>query len=291
MEKAFLGLGSMGFFMAGHLAEKAAGLTVYNRSLAKAEAWAKRFSGTIAETPAEASRAKEMVFLCVSRDQDVREVITGPEGVLQTLPQGGVVVDHSTTSAELAKEMAAACAAKGIAFLDAPVSGGTVGAEKGSLTIMVGGEKAAFDRAAKIFSAYAKFSSYMGPSGSGQFAKMANQILILGVVQSLAEGVSFAEKSGLDLGTWIETVKHGASQSWQLENRAATMHQRRFDFGFAVELMSKDIGIVKNAAAKLGANLPLVEIVDSFYNQLQQQGKGRLDTSSLILLLDSLSHV
>lgn len=282
---AFLGLGVMGFPMAGHLARAGYPVTVYNRSPAKAAAWLERFPGRSAPTPREAAAGAALVMACVGNDADVRAVATGPEGAFSGMAPGAVFVDHTTTSADLARDLAAESARAGIGFLDAPVSGGQVGAEKGALTIMAGGEPDAFAKAAPVLQTYGKAVTRMGPAGAGQLTKMANQIAIAGLVQALAESLAFAEKAGLDAACVVEVISKGAAQSWQMDNRATTMLAGRFDFGFAVDWMRKDLGICLAEARRNGARLPVTALVDQFYAEIQAEGNGRLDTSSLMLLV------
>ncbi|MEZ5243688.1 MAG: NAD(P)-dependent oxidoreductase [Acidimicrobiales bacterium] len=285
MRCAFIGLGVMGFPMAGHLAAAGHDVTVYNRTSAKAEQWVATHGGAAAPTPAAAAQGCEFVFLCVGDDPDVRAVTTGPGGVLETMAAGSVLVDHTTASADVARDVHAAAAEQGVGFLDAPISGGQAGAENGVLTVMCGGDEADFDRAAPVIDAYARACTLLGPSGSGQLCKMVNQIAIAGLVQGLAEGIDFAVRAGLDVGTVVETISRGAAGSWQMENRATTMAAGEFDFGFALDWMRKDLGICLAEADRIGASLPVTALVDQFYARLQRQGHGRWDSSSLISLL------
>lgn len=285
---AFIGLGAMGFPMAGHLAAAGFTTTVYNRSPAKAEDWCSRHSGASAETPARAAQGADVVCLCVGNDDDVRSVVYGANGVLSTMAEGSVLIDHTTASAELARELAAACAEKGIGFLDAPVSGGQAGAENGQLTIMIGGAESQYERALPVMNCYAKSTRLMGPAGAGQITKMANQICIAGIVQGLSEALHFADKAGLDGHAVIEAISKGAAQSWQMDNRHATMIEGKFDFGFAVDWMRKDLSITLKAANDFGASLPVTALVDQFYADVQNMGGGRWDTSSLIQRLRRL---
>jgi len=283
---AFVGLGVMGAPMARHLAAAGHQVTVYNRTPAKALAWVALYGHRAAPTPREAAEGAEFVLLCVGNDNDVREVVYGPDGVLAGAEAGAVLVDHTTASAEVAKELAEAAAEFGVGFVDAPVSGGQAGAESGQLTIMCGADDAAYYELAKpVLAAYAKASALMGPAGAGQLTKMVNQVLIAGVAQGLAEGLNFAIKAGLDAEQVIEVIKHGAAQSWQLENRGHTMVRGEFDFGFAVEWMRKDLAIVLAEANRNGARLPVTALVDQFYAQVVARGGHRWDTSSLIHLL------
>lgn len=279
---AFIGLGVMGYPMAGHLAQRGFDVTVFNRTLARAEAWQREFGGAVAVTPAAAVSGAAIVMVCVGNDADVRVVVLGEHGVLDKLVAGALLIDHTTASADLAREMGRACTARGIDFLDAPVSGGQAGAQRGQLTIMVGGEPAACARAEAVFAAYGKFAKLMGPAGSGQLTKMVNQICIAGVVQGLSEGLAFAQKNGLDGLAVVEVIAKGAAQSWQMENRHQTMLERRFDFGFAVDWMRKDLSMALDQARRSGAVLPLTALVDQFYGDVQRLGGGRWDTSSLI---------
>ncbi|MFZ9627898.1 MAG: NAD(P)-dependent oxidoreductase [Ilumatobacteraceae bacterium] len=283
---AFLGLGVMGAPMARHLAKAGHEVTVYNRTPEKALAWVALYGHRAAPTPREAAEGAEFVMMCVGNDNDVREVVYGPDGALAGIGAGTVLVDHTTASAEVARELSEACAEFGAGFVDAPVSGGQAGAENGQLTIMCGTDDEAFYRLSQpVMSSYAKATSLMGGCGSGQLTKMVNQILIAGIVQGLAEGLNFAVRAGLDPEQVIETVKYGAAQSWQLENRGRTMVRDEFDFGFAVEWMRKDLAIVLAEANRSGARLPMTALVDQFYAQVIARGGRRWDTSSLIHLL------
>jgi 3-hydroxyisobutyrate dehydrogenase-like beta-hydroxyacid dehydrogenase len=282
---AFIGLGVMGFPMAGHLKAKGHEVTVFNRTAPRAQAWVEKHGGKAAKTPAEAARGAEFVFICVGNDADVRAVADGNEGALAGMTKGAVLVDHTTASAEVAREIGGKAKARGVVFLDAPVSGGQAGAENGKLTVMVGGEDAAFDRAKPVIDSYARACVLMGANGSGQLAKMVNQICIAGVLQGLAEGMNFAAKAGLDGVRLIETISKGAAQSWQMENRASTMLAGKFDFGFAVDWMRKDLSICLAEAQRNKARLPLTALVDQFYAQVQARGGSRWDTSSLMHLL------
>ncbi len=280
---AFLGLGVMGFPMAGHLHARGFAVTVYNRSADKAQRWTSTHKdGLVARTPAAAAKAAQVVFMCVGNDNDLRSVAYGPEGVLAGLKPGAILVDHTTASAEVARELAEACSKQGAHFVDAPVSGGQVGAEKGQLTIMCGGEEAVFKQVESIMMAYAKAVTLMGPTGSGQLTKMVNQICIAGLLQGLAEALNFAERAGLDVTRVLDVISKGAAQSWQMDNRGRTMAQDQFDFGFAVDWMRKDLGLVIAEAKNNGALLPMTALVDQFYAEVQGLGGGRWDTSSLI---------
>ncbi|EMK6667475.1 NAD(P)-dependent oxidoreductase [Vibrio fluvialis] len=278
---AFIGLGVMGFPMAGHLSQAGYRTNVFNRTESKARQWAQQFSGEFFSTPKAAATECDIVFLCVGNDDDVRSVIYGDNGVLAGMEPGSVLVDHTTTSAELAEELANTCQVKGIAFIDAPVSGGQAGAENGALTIMCGGEPAVFERVAPVMKSYGKQAALMGKHGQGQRSKMVNQICIAGVLKGLSEGLLLAQKAGLDVGQLVEVLKHGAAGSWQMENRAVTMPQGKFDFGFAIDWMHKDLNICLSEAKQMGIELPLTQQVDSEYQTLQQQGFGRMDTSAL----------
>jgi len=283
---AFVGLGVMGYPMAGHLARAGHAVRVFNRTRARADKWVAEHEGALVTTPADAARGAELVFTCVGNDDDVRAVTTAPNGVIAALSSGAVLVDHTTASAELARELAAACAKRGADFIDAPVSGGQAGAEKGQLTVMVGGDTKSFERAEPIVRAYARAMKLMGPVGAGQLTKMVNQICIAGVLQGLSEGLHFAERAGLDPRAVVDVISKGAAQSWQMENRTPTMAERKFDFGFAVDWMRKDLAMTLAAARRIGARLPLTALVDQFYADIQANGGGRFDTSSLIKRLD-----
>jgi 3-hydroxyisobutyrate dehydrogenase len=286
MKVAFLGLGVMGYPMAGHLARAGHDVTVYNRSAAKAAAWVAAYGGASAPTPQIAARDAQIVLMCVGNDDDVRAVITGTKGALSGMNAGAILVDHTTASAEVAREMSAATSAVGVQFLDAPVSGGQAGAENGKLTIMVGGDAATFARAEPVLAHYARAVTLMGATGAGQLTKMVNQICIAGLVEGLSEGINFAMRAGLDPERVIDVISKGAAQSWQMENRGKTMIAGKFDFGFAVDWMRKDLAICLAEARANGAPLPVTAIVDQFYAQLQRRGEGRADTSSLIRLLN-----
>ena len=286
MKVAFIGLGVMGYPMAGHLAAAGHEVTVYNRTAAKAERWLGEHRGTRAGTPAEAAAAAEIAFCCVGNDDDVRSVILGEAGVLAGIPEGAVIVDHTTASALVAREVAAAAAARGTQFLDAPLSGGQAGAEQGQLTVMVGGERAVFERALPVMKSYAKACTLIGPAGSGQLAKMVNQVCIAGVVQGLSEALHFARRAGLDIEAVIGAISRGAAQSWQMENRWRTMVEGKFDFGFAVEWMRKDLAITLDEARRNGARLEMTELVDGYYAEVERMGGRRWDTSSLIARLE-----
>ena len=284
---AFLGLGVMGYPMAGHLLKKGGHeVTVYNRTSAKAQQWAKEYGGKHASTPREAARDCDFVMMCVGNDDDVRSVVHGADGALAGMKKGAILVDHTTASAILAKELHAKCKEKGIGFVDAPVSGGQAGAQNAQLGIMCGGEAADFDRAKPVIDVYAKMAALIGSPGAGQLTKMVNQICIAGLVQGLAEGLAFAKKSNLDLEKVISVVSKGAAQSWQMENRWKQMNEVKFDgFGFAVDWMRKDLGMCLEEAKKNGARLPVTALVDQFYAHIQARGGRRWDTSSLMHLL------
>jgi 3-hydroxyisobutyrate dehydrogenase-like beta-hydroxyacid dehydrogenase len=286
MKLAFLGLGVMGFPMAGHLARAGHEVTVYNRSSDKAAKWVQTYGGRSAPTPASAASGAEVVMMCVGNDNDVRAVAIGDAGALSGMASGTILVDHTTASAEVAREVFTAAKPKGVAFLDAPVSGGQAGAENGKLTIMVGGEDAAFKRAEGVLATYARAVTLMGAPGSGQLTKMVNQICVAGVVQGLAEGIHFAMRAGLDPQRVLDVISKGAAQSWQMENRGKTMIADKFDFGFAVDWMRKDLSICLAEARDNGAKLPVTALIDQFYAEVQARGGGRWDTSSLIRLLN-----
>ncbi|MHB0951892.1 MAG: NAD(P)-dependent oxidoreductase [Allorhizobium sp.] len=284
---AFIGLGVMGFPMAGHLKAKGGhDVTVYNRTAAKAESWVKQHGGMSAPTPAAAAKDADFVFTCVGNDDDLRAVTLGPDGVLSTMKQGATLIDNTTASAEVASELYDAAKAKGCGFIDAPVSGGQAGAENGVLTVMCGGDEAVFEKARPVIDAYARMIGLMGPAGSGQLTKMINQICIAGLVQGLAEGIHFGKKAGLDIEKVIEVISKGAAGSWQMENRYKTMNQGKYDFGFAVDWMRKDLDIVLSEARRNGAALPVTALVDQFYSEVQKLGGKRWDTSSLLARLE-----
>jgi 3-hydroxyisobutyrate dehydrogenase len=284
---AFLGLGVMGYPMAGHLKNKGGHeVTVYNRTTAKAEQWAKQFGGKTAPTPKAAAQGQDFVMCCVGNDNDLREVTLGKDGAFQAMGKGTTFVDHTTASAEIGRELYEAGKKAGFHFIDAPVSGGQAGAENGVLTVMCGGDQAVFDKAKPVIDAYARACNLMGSPGSGQLAKMVNQICIAGLVQGLAEGIHFAKKAGLDIEKLIATISKGAAQSWQMENRYKTMAANKYDFGFAVDWMRKDLSICLGEARKNGANLPVTALVDQFYAEVQKMGGKRWDTSALLARLD-----
>jgi len=284
---AFLGLGVMGYPMAGHLKNKGGhDVTVYNRTAAKAEQWVKQHGGKSAPTPKAAAEGQDFVMCCVGNDNDLREVTLGTNGAFAGMGNGKIFVDHTTASAEIARELYAAAKKGGFGFVDAPVSGGQAGAENGTLTVMCGGDAEPFGRAEKVIAAYAKACNLMGAPGSGQLAKMCNQICIAGLVQGLAEALHFAKKADLDIEKLIATISKGAAQSWQMENRYKTMAAGKFDFGFAVDWMRKDLSICLGEARKNGANLPVAALVDQFYSEVQKMGGKRWDTSSLLARLE-----
>ena len=284
---AFVGLGVMGYPMAGHLKAKGGHeVTVYNRTAAKAEKWVSQYGGKSAPTPRQAADGQDFVMACVGNDNDLRDVMLGKDGVFAGVRKGAIVVDHTTASAEIARELYGEAKNRGCDFIDAPVSGGQAGAENGVLTVMCGGDEGPFGRAEKVIAAYARACNLMGASGSGQLAKMVNQICIAGSVQGLAEALHFAMRAGLDIEKLIATISKGAAQSWQMENRYKTMVAGKFDFGFAVDWMRKDLGICLSEARRNGAHLPVAALVDQFYSEIQKMGGKRWDTSSLIALLN-----
>ena len=282
MKVAFLGLGVMGYPMAGHLKAKGHDVTVYNRTTAKAEAWVKQHGGAMGKTPEAAVADADMAMMCVGNDKDLIEV---GGAALATMKPGTILVDHTTASADVARQLYAGAKGKGIQFIDAPVSGGQAGAEKGQLTVMCGGDEAAFNAAKPVIDCYAKATTLMGKSGAGQLTKMVNQICIAGLVQALSEGLAFAEKAGLDGNLVLDVISKGAAQSWQMENRGKTMLKREFNFGFAVDWMRKDLGICMEEAGRNGAKLPITTAIDQFYAEVQAAGGKRFDTSSLITRL------
>jgi 3-hydroxyisobutyrate dehydrogenase len=279
---AFLGLGVMGYPMAGHLARAGHRVTVYNRTPAKAQQWVTEHGGRSAATPKDAAQAADIVFACVGNDADLRSVVLGEAGALAGMKPGAVFVDHTTASAEIARELDAAARQRGMQFIDAPVSGGNLGAINGTLTVMCGGDAAAFAGIQPIAMAFSKAVTLLGESGAGQLAKMVNQIAIAGLVQGLSEAIAFGEKAGLDMKAVLGVIGKGAAQSWQLDNRGPTMVDDKFDFGFAVDWMRKDLGLVLDEARRNGARLPVTALVDQFYADVQAQGGNRWDTSSLI---------
>jgi len=284
---AWIGLGVMGYPMAGHVRKKGGhDLTVYNRNAAKAEAWVKEYGGKAAPTPADAARDQDFVFCCVGNDNDLREVTLGAKGAFQSVKKGAVFIDNTTASANIARELYAAAKAKGFDFLDAPVSGGQAGAQNGVLTVMIGGDQAAFDRAKPVIDNYARMATVIGAAGAGQLTKMVNQICIAGLIEGLAEAVHFGMRAGLDIEKVIDTIAKGAAQSWQMDNRWRTMVDGKFDFGFAVDWVRKDFAICFDEARANGASLPVTALVDQFYAEIQEMGGRRWDTSSLIARLE-----
>jgi 3-hydroxyisobutyrate dehydrogenase len=280
---AYIGLGVMGFPMAGHLAAKGGHeVTVYNRTPSKAQAWVARFGGKSAATPAQAAEGAELVFACVGDDPDLREITLGANGAFQSMGKGAVFIDHTTASAKIARELATEAKKRGFEFLDAPVSGGQSGAENGVLTVMVGGDAQAFERASPVIANYARAVTLMGPPGAGQLTKMVNQICVVNVVQGLAEGINFGLKAGLDMNLALDVITKGAATSWQMENRGKTMVQDKFDFGFAVDWVCKDLRICAETAMETGADIASTRLIDGFYAEVQKMGGGRWDTSSLI---------
>lgn len=279
---AFVGLGVMGFPMAGHLSRAGYEVTVYNRTQGKSEEWRSLYKGDVADTPREAASSADIVFMCVGNDEDVRSVVYGDDGILNGLGADSILIDHTTASPALARELEATASERTCGFLDAPVSGGQAGAENGALTIMVGGETASFEASSVVMDTYAKSVRLMGPSGSGQLTKAVNQICIAGILQGLSEGLHFAEQVGLDINDVVEVISKGAAQSWQMENRAGTMADGKFDYGFAVDWMRKDLGIALDTANEFEASLPMTGLIDQFYKDVQRLGGGRWDTSSLI---------
>jgi 3-hydroxyisobutyrate dehydrogenase-like beta-hydroxyacid dehydrogenase len=284
---AWIGLGVMGYPMAGHIRKKGGhDLTVYNRSGAKAEAWAREYGGKTAPTPAEAAKDQDFVFCCVGNDNDLREVTLGPKGAFNSVRKGAVFIDNTTASANIARELYAAAKAKGFDFLDAPVSGGQAGAVNGALTVMVGGDQAPFDKAQPVAANYARMMTLIGPSGSGQLTKMVNQAIVAITVQGVSEGLAFAQKAGLDIPKVMETISKGAAQSWQMDNRWKTMNEGKFDFGFAVDWMRKDLGIILDEAKRNGAKMEVAALIDTYYADVQKMGGNRWDTSALIARLN-----
>jgi 3-hydroxyisobutyrate dehydrogenase-like beta-hydroxyacid dehydrogenase len=288
---AWIGLGVMGYPMAGHLVRKGShDATVYNRNGAKAKSWLETYgAGKAASTPAAAAEGADFVFSCVGNDDDLRQVTIGPDGAFQAMRAGATFVDHTTASANVARELHAAAKERGVGFIDAPVSGGQAGAENALLTVMAGGDTDVFERAQPLISNYARMVRLIGPAGSGQLTKMVNQIAIAGLVEGLAEAICFAEKAGLDVAAVMETISKGAAQSWQMDNRWQSMHERRFDFGFAVDWMRKDLGLCLEEAKRNGTSLPVATLVDQLYAEVQKMGGSRWDTSSLIARLSSSS--
>ena len=285
MKAAFIGLGVMGYPMAGHLKNAGIDVCIYNRTAEKAQRWVEEYKGSMAQNPAAAASGCDVVLSCVGNDDDVRQVLLGDAGALSAMRSGTLLIDHTTASATLAREINSAAADKGVGFLDAPVSGGQAGAENGALTVMVGGENSDYEAAKPVFESYSKFSKLLGPAGSGQLAKMVNQVCIAGIVQGLAEGLNFAQKAGLNGEALVETISKGAAGSWQMDNRFETMLADQYEFGFAVDWMRKDLGIAIAEAKNNGADLPVAELVDSFYAEVQKMGGARWDTSSLLARL------
>jgi 3-hydroxyisobutyrate dehydrogenase-like beta-hydroxyacid dehydrogenase len=284
---AWIGLGVMGYPMAGHIRKKGGhDLTVYNRNGAKAEAWAKEYGGKTAPTPAEAAKDQDFVFCCVGNDNDLRDVTLGAKGAFNAVRKGAVFIDNTTASANIARELYAAATAKGFDFLDAPVSGGQAGAVNGALTVMVGGDQAPFDKAQPVAASYARMMTLIGPSGSGQLTKMVNQAIVAVTVQGVSEGLAFAQKAGLDIPKVMETISKGAAQSWQMDNRWKTMNEGKFDFGFAVDWMRKDLGIILDEAKRNGAKMEVAALIDTYYADVQKMGGNRWDTSALIARLN-----
>jgi 3-hydroxyisobutyrate dehydrogenase-like beta-hydroxyacid dehydrogenase len=282
---AFIGLGVMGYPMAGHCAKAEHQVVVYNRTTTKAQAWVDEFGGQLALTPKQAAESADVVLVCVGNDDDLRSVMLGDNGILAGASAGNIIVDHTTASAQVARELEVLCRQREVGFLDAPVSGGQAGAENGQLTVMLGGNQNHYDEIEPLISCYAKFSRLLGDVGSGQLAKMMNQICIAGAVQGLAEALNFGQNAGLDCSAVVDVISKGAAQSWQMENRANTMLKGEYEFGFAVDWMRKDLDIALNEAKKNGSTLPLTALVDQFYADVQKQGGGRWDTSSLLARL------
>ena len=283
---SFIGLGVMGYPMAGHLQNNGYNVTVYNRTTVKAEKWVEEYKGSMAKTPGEASQNSEIVFMCVGRDEDIIEVMEGEGGILSNVAEGSIIVDHTTASAEIARNYYQKLKDKKLSFLDAPVSGGQAGAENGVLSIMIGGDEKDYNTVKPVLTSYGKAIELIGPSGSGQIAKMINQICIAGLVQGLSEAMAFGKKSNVDMEKVLSVISKGAAQSWQMENRYRTMLDGKFDYGFAVDWMRKDLSICFNEADKNGANLPITKIVDKYYEEVQKNGGNRFDTSSLMTLVD-----
>ena len=285
---AFIGLGVMGYPMAGHIAKAGYDVTVYNRTAAKAEKWAGEYGGKTAPTPAEAAKGCEFVFSCVGNDDDLRSVTTGPDGAFSTMEKGAIFIDNTTASADVARELGKAAAEGGFGFLDAPVSGGQAGAENGVLTVMVGGDSDVFEKAKPVIDCYARMVGLMGETGAGQLTKMVNQICIAGLVQGLSEGIHFAQNAGLDVEGVINVISKGAAGSWQMENRHKTMNAGKYDHGFAVDWMRKDLAICLGEADRNGSSLPVTALVDQFYKDVQKLGGNRWDTSSLLARLNAV---
>ena len=283
---AFIGLGVMGYPMAGHLKKAGHQVTIYNRTASKAEQWVQEYGGMKASTPADAAKEADFVMACVGNDDDLREITCGTNGAFSGMSQGSVFIDHTTVSAKVTRELSENAAEQGFPFLDAPISGGQAGAENGMLTVMVGGDPAAFERAQPVMDAYSRMIKLLGPSGYGQMTKMVNQICIAGLAQGLSEGIHFAKAVGLDVEAVIETISKGAAQSWQMENRYKTMNEGEYNHGFAVDWMRKDLGITLEEARSNGAHLPVTALVDQFYSEIQAMGGRRWDTSSLLVRLE-----
>ncbi len=283
---SFIGLGVMGYPMAGHLQNNGYNVTVYNRTTVKAEKWVEEYKGSMAKTPGEASQNSEIVFMCVGRDEDIIEVMEGESGILSNIAEGSIIVDHTTASAEIARNYYQKLKDKKLSFLDAPVSGGQAGAENGVLSIMIGGDEKDYNTVKPVLTSYGKAVELIGPSGSGQIAKMINQICIAGLVQGLSEAMAFGKKSNVDMEKVLSVISKGAAQSWQMENRYRTMLDGKFDYGFAVDWMRKDLSICFKEASKNGAILPVTKIVDKYYEEVQKNGGNRFDTSSLMTLVD-----
>ena len=283
---SFIGLGVMGYPMAGHLQNNGYNVTVYNRTTVKAEKWKEEYKGSMAKTPGEASQNSEIVFMCVGRDEDIIEVMEGEDGIISKVSEGSIIVDHTTASAEIARNYYQKLKDKKLSFLDAPVSGGQAGAENGVLSIMIGGDEKDYNTVKPVLTSYGKAVELIGPSGSGQIAKMINQICIAGLVQGLSEAMAFGKKSNVDMEKVLSVISKGAAQSWQMENRYRTMLDGKFDYGFAVDWMRKDLSICFNEASKNGAILPVTKIVDKYYEEVQKNGGNRFDTSSLMTLVD-----
>ena len=283
---SFIGLGVMGYPMAGHLQNNGYNVTVYNRTTVKAEKWVEEYKGSMAKTPGDASQNSEIVFMCVGRDEDIIEVMEGESGILSNVAEGSIIVDHTTASAEIARNYYQKLKDKKLSFLDAPVSGGQAGAENGVLSIMIGGDEKDYNTVKPVLASYGKAIELIGPSGSGQIAKMINQICIAGLVQGLSEAMAFGKKSNVDMEKVLSVISKGAAQSWQMENRYRTMLDGKFDYGFAVDWMRKDLSICFNEADKNGSNLPITKIVDKYYEEVQKNGGNRFDTSSLMTLVD-----
>ncbi len=283
---SFVGLGVMGYPMAGHLQKNGYNVTVYNRTTTKAEKWVEEYKGSMAKTPGEASQNSEIVFMCVGRDEDIIEVMEGQDGIISKVAEGSIIVDHTTASAEIARNYYKKLKDKKLSFLDAPVSGGQAGAENGVLSIMIGGDEKDYNAVKPVLTSYGKAVELIGPSGSGQIAKMINQICIAGLVQGLSEAMAFGKKSNVDMEKVLSVISKGAAQSWQMENRYRTMLDGKFDYGFAVDWMRKDLSICFNEADKNGAILPVTKIVDKYYEEVQKNGGNRFDTSSLMTLVD-----